>query len=90
MSDLWRKAQRLYFGQPETLRKAERDALAVLAFIVLSSGVLYQDTPDFNTLSIVIRSAIGLAAWRAVRKLFEKMLGGGLPPERDNPFRLSE
>lgn len=76
---------RLYFSQPELLRKAERDFVAVFLGLVVSSGVLSQDTPNLHTLWKVTVASASLAAWRIGRGLVDKLSGGALPPEPPKP-----
>ncbi len=62
----------LYWKQPEIVRKTERDFAVIFLSLIITSGVLYQATPNYHTLTKVVVASAGMAVWRIVRSLVEK------------------
>lgn len=72
---------RLYFEQPETVRKYERDFVVLWAGLMLATGTLDGNTPDLRLLAGSAVASATLAAWRIGRGILDKLTGGALPPE---------
>ncbi len=65
---------KVYLKIPELPRKYVRDFGVIFLTLVATSGVFWQDTPNWHTLARVLTACFGLAVWRFGRDLLTPYL----------------